>query len=251
LPHEELHLQNEIYGAFSFLNAIRKGFQMSFELTVKGDMTGDSIVVEQPHIDRGEKLFQLIREKVPVKKLVIAVSGPSGSGKSETASVLGSLFANSGFPSYVLSMDNYAIRPPRDNENYREKLFEDKGASGLNDYLGEEPEILYSRIRQIIDAFKSNSSQLDLRIIDNPANRIQEEHLTLDSSKLEVLVLEGTWSGKTTADVKVFIDKNFNETLEHRKKRARDPLTEFGEIVLSLEQQKLLAIKAQVDIVVK
>ncbi len=225
---------------------------MEYSLLVKGDMVGDVILITPEKVKRAEEIFSFVEPLIgAAKKRVIAVSGPSGSGKSETASLLATMFHKKGKNSYVVSCDNYAIRPPRDNEKFREELFEKSGEEGLRSFLGEEEEILFSRLSKIVTSFQEGEEKLDLRFIDNPENVILHERKDVEFDDVEVLVLEGTWSAKIKeADIRIFLETDYKATLAHREARGRDPLTPFGETVLEIEQDKLAALKRDVDYVV-
>lgn len=212
------------------------------EILVCGDMVGDKPLIGPSHTLRAAKLYPVLRDLS--SKLVVAICGPSGSGKSEIASLLGTAFIRDGRAAYVLSCDNYPWRPPRSNDAHRVALHEQYGDQGLIDYLGTTNEIDFPRIAKLVSDFKSGVPQLHLRIMDTTNHFVSDDRRVLDCSKLDVLVLEGTWSGTVPGtDVKVFLETNFQETLEHRRKRARDPITPFGEKVLSIEQEKLERIK--------
>ena len=224
---------------------------MEYELLVKGDMVGDVILITPEKLQRAEEIFKFLEPKVQGEcKQVIAVGGPSGSGKSETASLLATMFQKSGKKSYVLSCDNYAKKAPRDNEKFREELYEKGEEESLRGFLGEEEEILFSRLANIVKGFKDGAEKLSLRFIDNPNNVILHEEKETDFSQVDVLVLEGTWSAKMVeANFRIFLETDYKATLAHREARGRDPLTPFGETVLAIEQSKLNDLKRDVDFV--
>ena len=219
------------------------------EVLVRGDMVGDKPLIGPSHTLRAATLYPALRTLK--EKSVVAICGPSGSGKSEIASLLGTAFIRDGRPAYVLSCDNYPWRPPRSNDAHRVALFESQQDKGLVDYLGTNNEIDFPRLAQLIADFKAGASELQLRIMDTTNHYVHDDRRILDASKIDVLVLEGTWSGTIPgADAKVFLETNFHETLEHRRKRARDPITPFGEKVLGIEQEKLERIKQSCNFVI-
>ncbi len=216
--------------------------ESQIEVLVHGDMVGDKPLIGPTHTLRAATLYPQLRALG--KKSVIAICGPSGSGKSEIAALLGTAFIRDGRPSYVLSCDNYPWRPPRSNDAHRVALFEAQADKGLIDYLGTNNEIDFPRIAKLVADFKAGASELQLRIMDTTNHHVHDDKRQLDTSKIDILVLEGTWSGTIPGtDAKVFLETNFQETLEHRRKRARDPITPFGEKVLGIEQNKLEKIK--------
>ena len=61
---------------------------MDLEHMIHGDMPGDKIAIEQGHIDKAEKIYPALRERLGPDKTVVCVCGGSGVGKSEIASLL-------------------------------------------------------------------------------------------------------------------------------------------------------------------
>ena len=206
---------------------------------VKGDMFGDKIVIGDHHVLCANCIYKTIRQRM-VPKYVISVCGGSGSGKSEIASLLGTYCIRDGLSAYVLSCDNYPKLPPRDNEARREELFMTGGYQALEEYLGTEEEINFERLSGIVHDFLAGKDSVSLRIIDNPGNRIYDDNYRLEVSDIQVLILEGTWSGLIEdVSLRVFLDVPLEITLEHRRLRGRDPLTAIGETVVQVERFKL------------
>ena len=99
-----------------------------------GDMPGDSVQIGEKHIQKANLIFpellRLMREN-PAEKIVVAVSGGSGVGKSETASLLSYYFNQLGVGAYTLSGDNYPRRIPAQNDAERERVFRVGGVTGM------------------------------------------------------------------------------------------------------------------------
>lgn len=101
-----------------------------------GDMPGDKVKIGQNHIDKANLIFPLL---VPLAaeaarstgRVVIAVCGGSGVGKSETASLLSHYFRSAGVGSYTLSGDNYPHRIPMYNDAERLRVFRVGGIKGM------------------------------------------------------------------------------------------------------------------------
>lgn len=221
------------------------------ELAVQGDMYGDKILISQSHELRATRIFELILPLV-TNKFVVAIGGPSGSGKSEIAALVGTKFIKeTNRNSYVISCDNYAHRPPRKNDQMRVTLHANGSGEALSGYLGTQEEADYNRLNKLIADFKANEKSLDLRIMNAKDSCVHMDPHPVDFSGIEVIVLEGTWSHLVRgSDVKVFLETDFEKTLAHRKTRARDPITRFSEIVLKVEQGKLEKLNEKADIVI-
>ena len=100
------------------------------EQIAQGDMPGDKVVISEYHIDRANRIFpDLLEEIEKVKKenasqkIVVAVCGGSGVGKSGIAAVLSYYLKEIGLGSYTLSGDNYPHRIPEYNDAERLHLF--------------------------------------------------------------------------------------------------------------------------------
>lgn len=91
-----------------------------------GDMPGDKIEIGTSHIKRAEVIIPELNELLKnstEKKIVISVYGGSGVGKSEIGSLLAYYLREVGYPTYLLSGDNYPYRVPEDNDRERLRVF--------------------------------------------------------------------------------------------------------------------------------
>ena len=101
-----------------------------------GDMPGDKVEIGQGHIDKANTIFPLLvpmaaEAASPAGRIVIAVCGGSGVGKSETASLLSYYFRQAGVNAYTLSGDNYPRRIPMYNDAERVRVFRVGGMRGM------------------------------------------------------------------------------------------------------------------------
>lgn len=101
-----------------------------------GDMPGDKINIGQSHIEKANLIFprlvSLASEAMQdTGRIVIAICGGSGVGKSEIASVLSHYFRSAGVGSYTLSGDNYPHRIPMYNDAERIRVFRVGGVQGM------------------------------------------------------------------------------------------------------------------------
>lgn len=101
-----------------------------------GDMPGDKVEINGGHIEKANLIFPLL---VPMAakaagasgRVVVAVCGGSGVGKSETASLLCHYFRSAGVGAYTLSGDNYPRRIPQYNDAERVRMFRTGGMRGM------------------------------------------------------------------------------------------------------------------------
>ncbi len=104
----------------------------------KGDMPGDKINISEDHIRKAHRimpeLLKLLLPQLnahPNQRVVIAVCGGSGVGKSEIASLLSHYLNQLKLGSYTLSGDNYPHRVPSYNDAERLRIFRTNGINGL------------------------------------------------------------------------------------------------------------------------
>lgn len=103
-----------------------------------GDMPGDRVSIGRDHVAKANALVpDLVAALLPVlaaspaARAVVAVSGGSGVGKSEIASLLSFFLRSAGVGAYTLSGDNYPRRVPDQNDAERLRIFRDGGVRGL------------------------------------------------------------------------------------------------------------------------
>lgn len=222
------------------------------EETIQMD-NGDVLKINQSHRARANLLFNWLKTRYPDsnQKIVIAVGGPSGSGKSEIGALISALYRESGMPSLLVPCDNYPIRAPKFNDIHRRELFDREGKEVLAAYLGSEDEILFSRLAKISSDFLSGQSEVQLRKIDMKSCEITES-IPVNVEGIKVLVFEGTWSCRIPGLTEsVFLATDYKKTAAHRQARARveiqnDENRKFiDEYVLPAEQVTLERIRAE------
>ena len=118
-----------------------------------GDMPGDKVQIEETHIAKANVIFPELLKQVKTQledsnqsKVVIAVCGGSGVGKSETASLISYYFNQMGIGSYTLSGDNYPHRIPQYNDAERLRVFRASAIEGMvkaGTYTKERFEIIH------------------------------------------------------------------------------------------------------------
>jgi uridine kinase len=223
------------------------------EETLQTD-NGDVLRITESHRKRAELLFQYLRQKYSglQQRLVIAVGGPSGSGKSEIGALLSALYQKTGVRSLLVPCDNYPIRAPKYNDTHRRSLFDTQGPDALASYLGSEEEILFSRLEEISRQFLSGTETVNLRSINMQTCEITDS-IPTDVRDVQVLVFEGTWSCRIPGlSESVFLATDFKKTAEHRAKRARIEIQNdenrrfIEEYVLPFEQATLEEIRESI-----
>ncbi|MFW5865916.1 MAG: hypothetical protein ACOCU6_02360 [Nanoarchaeota archaeon] len=177
-------------------------------------MIDDTLILGKNH----EKKAEFILEEVgPIKKndkRVILVSGSSGSGKSETAFYVRQLLFKKNIYSFIISTDDYYVIPPEERDKYRRK-------HGL-DVVGLD-EIDWTSLKNNVEDFLNDKP---MKVFRENLSARQKEEVIIDTTKLNVLIIEGLFSGyiKTlfSQAYSVFLNGSPEQTLKFREKRQKE-----------------------------
>jgi uridine kinase len=172
---------------------------------------------------------------------VIGVAGESGSGKSVTADRLAHACRAAGVQTMVLNQDNYFVRPPRTNHEYREQDLAHVGPHEVNLAL----------LSEHIAAFRARANGVIAPLVDYPGNRFVTQ--TLNFADAELLIVEGTYVLMLEAlDARVFMAATHEETYAQRvaRNRAAAELSPFVTTVLGIEHRLIAPQRAVADYIV-
>jgi uridine kinase len=199
---------------------------------------GDKLIIEKHHTDRATEICALLADRIQ-DKFVITVAGESGAGKSELASEIARLLTEQGLKTGVLQQDDYFVFPPKTNHEMRRRNLEQVGPQEV------KLDFLDSNLR----SFKRGENPIYKPLVNFDEDRITTEEM--DTSDLKVLIAEGTYTSLLQfADFRVFIDRDYHQTLEARRRRARDKFEPFILDVLEREHQVISQHKALADVVI-
>ena len=203
-------------------------------------MIGDKLVIEQYHTERAVEICDVLADRLEAwRKLAISVAGESGAGKSELAYEIYRLLNEQGIQAGVLQQDDYFVFPPKTNHEMRRHNLEQVGPYEV------KLDFLDSNLR----SFKRGESPIYKPLVVYKENRITTEEMDVDA--LAVLIAEGTYTSLLRfADFRVFIDRDYRQTLEARRRRARDKFEPFVVDVLEREHQIISPHKDLADVVV-
>lgn len=166
------------------------------------------------------------------RRLVIGVAGESGSGKSTAATQLVSALAAQGVSAALIHQDNYFVRPPRTNHEFRVHNLENVGPH----------EVQLALIAQHIADFRAGAASVITPVVHYPSNSFHEERR--DFSDRSVLVVEGTYVLMLDQlDVGVFLEATHRDTHDRRMARNRDIWEPIIHTILDIEH-RLIAPQA-------
>jgi uridine kinase len=207
-------------------------------------MKGDILVIEEYHKRAAREIVPQIVEQIRKKntRYIITVAGESGSGKSETSQAIANELENYGIKSVVLGQDDYFILPPKANDTKRR---EDP------DWLGPHVEVKLDILNQNLKDAIQDKSEIKKPLVDYDANTIDEETICLDGVK--VVIAEGTYTSLLKyVDTRIFITRNWLDSLEHRQKRNRgnEVGDAFIERILATEHKIISGQKQLADFLI-
>ena len=206
-------------------------------------MLGDKIFIEDHHRSAASKIVTFLLSKLNRGKLkkVICIAGESGSGKSEIATEISSILRKNKVSSVILRQDDYFIYPPKINDLKRR---EDLGWRGVK-------EVKLQLLNAHVNSFQKGSKYILVPTIEYDSTSINLRKLFFKDIKL--LIVEGTYTSLLNdIDHRIFIARDFNQTLKHRLKRNRgaSELDDFTNEVLKKEHEIISNHKCLADIVI-
>ena len=201
-------------------------------------MIGDKLVIEQYHTDRAVEINKALKEHIK-DWFTITVAGESGAGKSELAFEIARLLNEKEVKTDILQQDDYFVFPPKTNHEMRRNNLEQVGPYEV------KLDFLDSNLR----SFKRAESPIYKPLVIFDEDRITTEELETTDTK--VLIAEGTYTSLLQfVDFRIFIDRDYHQTLEARKRRARDKFEPFVIDVLEREHKIISQHKSLADAVI-
>ena len=118
-------------------------------------------------------------------------------------------------------------------------IYQNAGRAGLSGYLGTQNEIDFAELSTILSRFHAGEPALFLKRMGREENALWYERVEMQN--VSVLVVEWTHGNNDLlagVDIPVLLNSTPEETLAHRKLRARDgaPDSPFTTMVLEIEQ---------------
>jgi uridine kinase len=202
-------------------------------------MLGDVLLIAEKHQLAGEQIIQMIlNNRKP--KMMIAISGESGSGKSELAHVIAKGLRKHGIFAKPLHIDNYYRIHPHQRTEWRKE-------HGINNVVGPG-EYDWDTINRNIREFKNGLSSTG-PCVDLVTEQIDQ--LTTDYKDIDMLVIDGLYAIKVEdVDLRIFIELTYHETKKAQVVRGKEPQNEYRMQVLEKEHQEVQALKASADVLI-
>ncbi len=207
-------------------------------------MQGDTIIVEEHHRKAAAEIIPAILPLIEKSrgKFTMSVAGQSGSGKSETATALAEELAKHDIKSVIFQQDDYFVYPPRSNDKARRQDISWVGPQEVN----------LSLLDRHLKAFLKGRDTTVQPLVIYDENAIKSQDMQMGDAK--VAIAEGTYTTLLdNADLRIYIDRDYEATRAHREKRNRDAseLDPFIDNVLVIEHHIILSHKPRADILIK
>jgi uridine kinase len=198
-------------------------------------MLNDLVNIDKSHDVAARTIYDHIAPELH-EKYILTISGEVASGKCEIAQVLGRKYKRDGLKAKIIHMDDYYLIPPEERTEWRMK-------NGI-EMIGFD-EYDWKRIHQNVADFK-NSSRSSLPCVD--LITLQVDEILTDFSGIDILIINGLYSLMLKeADLHVFIELTYRETLKEQIAEQKEELDEFRMKVLEREHEVVQSLKPGAD----
>ncbi len=202
-------------------------------------MLGDVLLIEEKHRKAGEAIIKEILKRKK-ENFTVAISGESGTGKSELAHVIAKGLRGHGIFAKPIHIDNYYRILPLERTEWREK-------NGIEKVVGYD-EYNWPMIYKNILDFK-NKTYSTMPCVDLVTE--QSDMLTTNFADVDMLIIDGLYAIKTDdVDLKIFIDITYHDTGKAQKLRGKEPQNEHRMQVLLKEHEMVKNLKSEADIII-
>lgn len=204
-------------------------------------MLGDILLIQEKHKKAGEQIIEeiLTRKK---DKLIVAISGESGSGKTELAHVIAKGMRKHGIFAKPMHIDNFYNTHPLKRRQWRSE-------QGIENVVGFN-EYLWDDIDRVIEDFK-NGRVSEMPCVDLVTEQVDK--LITDFSEVDMLIVDGLYAIKAeNVDMRVFIDLTYLETKEKHTKdsRGKEVMDEVRWATLAQEHKMVRSLKPSADFII-
>ena len=202
-------------------------------------MLGDLLLIQEKHEKAAQKIMErILKEKAD--KYIVAISGESGSGKSEVTYLLAKLLKKEGIAAKPIHIDNYYKIHPKERTEWRKK-HGIQNAVGFNEYD-------WKTINRNIEDFKNNKKST-MPCIDIITDQV--DSLTTNFNGIDMLVIDGLYAIKTEGvNLRVFIELTYRETKKAQVVRGKEPQNEYRMQVLEREHQVVQSLRPTANLLI-
>lgn len=202
-------------------------------------MLGDVLLIADKHREAGQIILEMIvKNRKP--KMMIAISGESGSGKTELAHVIAKGLRQYGIMAKPLHIDNYYRIHPHVRTEWRKE-------HGIENVVGPG-EYDWDTINRNISEFKEGKTSIG-PCVDLVTEQIDQ--LITDYKDIDMLIIDGLYAIKVeNLDLRVFIELTYHETKKAQVVRGKEPQNEYRMQVLEKEHQEVQVLKPMAQVLI-
>ena len=204
-------------------------------------MQGDVIIVEEQHRRVAETIAERLLDRIRGANRIytVTVAGESGSGKSETATAIKEALKVRGLRAEILQQDDYFVFPPKTNDGRRRA---DLGWVGPG-------EVRLELLDEHLASARAGAAAISKPLVVYDEDRITEEELSL--AGVDVVIAEGTYTTSLEqVDTRVFIQRDYKDTLQARQRRGREEFDPYIEEVLEIEHGIISRQSKKADVLI-
>lgn len=199
-------------------------------------MLEDVLLIADKHREAAAVLIEEILKR-KTSKYIVAISGESGSGKSELTHVIAKEMRKHGIFAKPIHIDNFYNTLPLERTQWRVSNGIEN-VVGLNEYKWDD-------IHRVLNDFK-NSRISSMPCVDLVTEQI--DTLTTNFADIDMLIIDGLYAINTKGiDLAVYIELTYHETKKAQKDRGKEPQNEYRMQVLEQEHKAALSIKHKAD----
>ena len=201
-------------------------------------MLGDILIIKPQHTKAAQEILEVIHRN-DQEKMIIAIGGESGSGKTEVAHELGRALKERRTPGKIMHIDNYYKIPPPERNDWRK-------AHGVESVGYTEYD--WKKIERNIQDFHEDRDQVTMPCIDLITDQVDQ--LQTSFQGLQYLIIEGLYAVKAEADLRVLIDLTYHETKYMQYARGKEPVNDFRWQVLEREHQVVQSLRPLTNLLI-
>jgi len=202
-------------------------------------MLEDVLLIEEKHRRVATGIVEEIL-KNKKDKFIVAISGESGSGKSELTHVVAKELRKYNIFAKPVHLDNFFKTLPLERRAWREK-------HGIANVVGIN-EIDWEAVQKTVDEFK-NGRTSSMPCVDLVTEQV--DTLTTDFKTIDMLVLDGLYAINTEgADLHIFIELTYHETKKAQVSRGKEKTDEQRMQTLEAEHIAVQSLHSKADILV-
>lgn len=202
-------------------------------------MLEDVLLIQEKHHKAADAIVAEIL-KTKTDKYIVAISGESGSGKSELTHVIAKKLRKHGIFAKPIHIDNFYRILPLERTQWRQD-------NGIEKVVGLG-EINWQEVKQTVNDFK-NSRQNSMPCVDLVTEQV--DRLTTNFKGINMIIMDGLYAiNCEEANLRVFIELTYHETKKAQASRGKEPQNEYRMRVLEQEHLTVQSLKHKANLFV-